>query len=393
MTRRHTLTRKRRAAPSFLDPRGGRAGHSPDLGAMISPRLAPAAGSLVQRLRRELFGSPQGSALTVILLAVLGWAGWAFLGWGVLNAVWAPNAEQCQAARGVGACWGVVAEKHRLILFGRYPHDDHWRPLLASALLMGTLVISGLRRCWRPWLLGWWVAVLIAFFALMRGGFAGLETVPTELWGGLPLTLMLATLGIALAYPLAIAVALGRRSQLPALKSLCIAYIELVRGVPLISVLFMASFMFPLLLPVGQSPDVLLRVLVGITLFAAAYLAEIVRGGLQGVPRGQVEAAQTLGLTWWQTQRHVVLPQALATVVPGIMNSFIAIFKDTSLVTIVSLYELTGALSLALNADANWRPFKIEGYLFIALIYFVGCLAMSRYSLWVEAQLQRGRAR
>lgn len=360
---------------------------------LIAPRPAPAAQPLWPRLQRELFGSWPGAGLTVVLLAVLGWGAWAFVQWGVLNAVWQPDADQCQAARGVGACWGVVAEKHRLILFGRYPHDDHWRPLLASALLVGSLVVSGLRRCWRPWLLGWWLIALVAFFALMHGGFGGLEPVPTELWGGLPLTLMLATLGIALAYPLAIAVALGRRSKMPAVKSLCIAYIELVRGVPLISVLFMASFMFPLLLPVGQSPDVLVRVLVGITLFAAAYLAEIVRGGLQGVPSGQVEAAQSLGLSWWQMQRHVVLPQALAAVVPSIMNSFIAIFKDTSLVTIVSLYELTGALSLALNADAHWRPFKIEGYLFIALIYFVGCLAMSRYSLWVEAQLARGKAR
>jgi ABC-type amino acid transport system permease subunit len=152
---------------------------------------------------------------------------------------------------------------------------------------------------------------------------------------------------------------------MPAIKSLCIVYVELIRGVPLISVLFMASFLFPLFMPVGKSPDVLLRVLVGITLFAAAYLAEIVRGGLQAIPRGQVEAAATLGLSYWQTQRKIVLPQALALVVPGIMNSFIAIFKDTSLVTIVSLYELTGALNLALNSDANWRPFKIEGYIFI----------------------------
>jgi len=231
------------------------------------------------------------------------------------------------------------------------------------------------------------------FFVLMHGGVAGLSVVPTELWGGLPLTLLLATLGIVLAYPLAIAVALGRRSEWPALRSLCTVYIELVRGVPLISVLFMASFMFPLLLPVGQSPDVLLRVLVGITLFAAAYLAEIVRGGLQSLPRGQSDAGLALGLSGWQLQRYVVLPQALAAVLPGIMNSFIAIFKDTSLVTIVSMYELTGALSLALNADAQWRPFKLEGYLFIAAIYFVGCLAMSRYSLWIEAGLQRGRAR
>jgi len=174
---------------------------------------------------------------------------------------------------------------------------------------------------------------------------------------------------------------------------MCIVYVELVRGVPLISVLFMASFLFPLFMPMGKSPDVLLRVLVGITLFAAAYLAETVRGGLQAVPKGQIEAAATLGLTYWQTQRKIVLPQALSLVVPAVMNNFIAIFKDTSLVTIVSLYELTGALGLALNSDADWRPFKIEGYLFITLIYFIFCFAMSRYSLWVEKQLNRSKTR
>jgi general L-amino acid transport system permease protein len=287
----------------------------------------------------------------------------------------------------------VVAEKWRLVLFGRYPFDQQWRPQLATGLLLAMVVLSGLRRCWRSWLLPLWAVALVLGFVLMRGGVAGLAPVPTDLWGGLPLTILLATLGIACAFPLAVALALGRRSALPAIRTLCVLYIELVRGVPLISVLFMASFLFPLFLPVGQSPDVLLRVLAGISLFAAAYLAETVRGGLQAIPRGQIEAAQSIGLGWWPMQRKVVLPQALAMVVPGIMNSFISIFKDTSLVTIVSLYELTGALGLALNSDADWRPFMLEGYLFIAAIYFAFCLAMSRYSLWVERRLARSQAR
>ena len=235
--------------------------------------------------------------------------------------------------------------------------------------------------------------MLAAFFALMYGGVFGLSVVTTDRWGGLPLTIMLATLSIVLAFPISVLVALGRRSKLPAIRTFCIIYVELIRGVPLISVLFMASFMFPLFMPQGLTIDVLVRVLVGITLFAAAYMAEIVRGGLQAIPKGQVEAADSLGLTYWQTQRKIVLPQALAMVVPGIMNNFISIFKDTSLVTIVSLYELTGALGLALNSDADWRPFKIEGYLFITLIYFIFCFAMSRYSLWVEKQLNRSKTR
>jgi general L-amino acid transport system permease protein len=235
--------------------------------------------------------------------------------------------------------------------------------------------------------------VVAAFFVLMGGGWFGLAPVPTDLWGGLPLTIMLTTFSILFAFPIAVLVALGRRSNLPAIRTMCIVYVELIRGVPLISVLFMASFLFPLFMPVGKSPDVLLRVLVGITLFAAAYLAETVRGGLQAIPKGQLEAADSLGLTYWQTQRKIVLPQALAIVVPAVMNSFIAIFKDTSLVTIVSLYELTGAMQLALNSDANWRPYKIEGYLFIALVYFVFCFAMSRYSLWIEKRVGVSRQR
>jgi general L-amino acid transport system permease protein len=259
--------------------------------------------------------------------------------------------------------------------------------------MVAALVASCIRAFWKPWLALMWVGVLAVFFTLMGGGILGLEPIRTDLWGGLPLTVMLATLSIFLAFPLAVLVALGRRSELPAIRTACVIYIELIRGVPLISVLFMASFMFPLFMPQGTTIDVLVRVLIGITLFAAAYMAEIVRGGLQAIPKGQLEAAATLGLSYWQTQRKIVLPQALAMVVPSMMNNFISIFKDTSLVTIVSLYELTGALGLALNSDVEWRPFKIEAYLFITAIYFAFCFAMSRYSLWVEKQVSVAKTR
>ena len=360
----------------------------------IPARAAPPrAGGALAWARRELFGS-WVSALTT--LALLGWALWALPGaldWLLWRAVWQNDAEACQAARGVGACWGVVTEKHRLILFGRYPLQEQWRPLLATALLLALVIASGVRRCWTRWLLIAWVLVWAVVFALMGGGVAGLSAVPTERWGGLPLTLMLTTLSIVLACPLAVVLALGRRSRMPAIRTLCTVFIELVRGVPLISVLFMASFLFPLFLPVGATPDVLLRVLLGIALFASAYLAETVRAGLQSVPQSQLEAAHSIGLGWWQTQRLVVLPQALGAVVPGLMNSFISIFKDSSLITIVSLYELTGSLGLALSGDPEWRPFMVEGYLFITAIYFVVCAAMSRYSLWVEQRHARSQAR
>lgn len=360
----------------------------------IAPRPAPVnTEGLVPWVRSNLFGNWMSALTTVLIVGMFLYWLPPLLNWLVFKSVVAANPETCQAARGVGACWGVVTEKYRLIIFGRYPFEQQWRPELAMVLLVGLLVISCIRKFWKAWLVPLWLVGLAAVFVLMHGGVMGLEVVPTDRWGGLPLTIMLATLSILFAFPIAVVVALGRRSKLPAIRTFCVIYVELIRGVPLISVLFMASFMFPLFMPPGLSIDVLLRVLVGITLFAAAYMAEIVRGGLQAIPKGQQEAADTLGLSYWQAQRKIILPQALALVVPGVMNNFISLFKDTSLVTIVSLYELTGAMGLALNSDANWRPFKIEAYLFIAAIYFTFCFAMSRYSLWIEKQLARSRNR
>ena len=366
---------------------------SPDF-TPIAPRPAPfRTEGFVPWARRNLFSS-WGNALTTLTL--LGVAIYLLPGlaeWGLLRAVFQADADACQAARGSGACWGVVTEKWRFIIFGRYPFEEQWRPEVATITMVLGLVLSCIRWFWTRWLVLLWAVVLTVFFTLMGGGVLGLSPVRTDLWGGLPLTVMLATLSSFLAFPLAVLVALGRRSNLPAIRTACVVYVELIRGVPLISVLFMASFMFPLFMPQGTTIDVLVRVLVGITLFAAAYMAEIIRGGLQAIPKGQYEAAATLGLSYWQMQRKIVLPQALAMVVPTMMNNFISIFKDTSLVTIVSLYELTGSLGLAVNSDVNWRPFKIEAYLFITAIYFTFCFAMSRYSLWVEKQVAVSRTR
>ena len=360
----------------------------------IAPRPAPVnTEGTLPWIKRNLFGNVPSTIATLVLLGLAAWWLPQLVSWALVKAVFVPSFQECQAERGIGACWGVVTEKYRIILFGRYPYEDQWRPLIATSAMVAVLVASCVRVFWKPWLVLLWAAMLALFFGLMFGGFAGMAHVPTDRWGGLPLTVLLATLSIVLAFPLAVVVALGRRSRLPAIRTVCVIYVELIRGVPLISVLFMASFMFPLFMPPGTSIDVLLRVLVGITLFSGAYMAEIVRGGLQAIPKGQQEAADTLGLSYWQAQRKIILPQALALVVPGIMNNFIAIFKDTSLVTIVSLYELTGAMSLALNSDSDWRPFKLEAYFFIAAIYFLFCFSMSRYSLWIEKQVNKSKLR
>ena len=342
--------------------------------------------------KANLFANWQSTLTTIVVSGLLLYFIPQFINWAFLTATTVPNAEACRAP-GVGACWGVITEKYRLIIFGRYPLEEQWRPLVATLLLLALLVASCMRAFWNKWLLVFWVVVVATFFTLMYGNMLGLTKVTTDRWGGLPLTIMLSSFSMVMAFPLAIAVALGRRSNLPAIRMFCTIYVELIRGVPLISVLFMASLLFPLFMPQGVTIDVMIRVLAGITLFAAAYMAEVVRGGLQAMPKGQAEAAASLGLSYWQTQGRIILPQALAMVVPSIVNNFIGLFKDTSLVSIVSLFELTGGVNLALNGDADWRPFKIEAYVFIALIYFSFCFAMSRYSLWIEKQVNKSKLR
>jgi general L-amino acid transport system permease protein len=322
--------------------------------------------------------------VNLILGALLLWAGWHLLDWAVFSAVFRPDAAACHALDGAGACWGVVAEKYRLIFFGRYPLEQQWRPLVATLLILALLIASAMPRFQQRRLVAVWGAGLLLVLLLLKGGLFGLVNVDTPRWGGLPLTLLLTIFGLAGALPLAVLLALGRNGRLPIVRALCSTFIEIVRGVPLVAVLFMAAFLFPLFMPRGWEFPSLLRVLVGIVLFAGAYMAEVIRGGLVAVPRGQTEAAQALGLSYWQVQLEVVLPQTLRNVLPSLMNSAIALFKDTSLVIIVGLFELTGALGLAVDGDPKWRPFALDGYLFIAFIYWLGCFAMSRYSRSLE---------
>jgi general L-amino acid transport system permease protein len=335
----------------------------------------------VKWLRENLFATWTSAAATVVLLFLL-WKGVAaFIDWGFVDAVWRPDSKSCRAAD--GACWGFLAEKHRFILFGTYPYGEHWRPAAASLLLILMWGISLMRAFWRPWLALVWLGGLAAIGVLMWGGVLGLSFVEQERWGGLILTLLLASFGIALAFPLSILLALGRRSDLPVIRVLCVGYIELVRGVPLISLLFMASVMLPLFLPPGITVDKLVRAEIALILFAAAYLAEVVRGGLQAIPRSQYEMADALGLTYWQKTRYVVLPQALRIAVPPLVNTFIGFFKDTSLVLIIGLFDLLSTIKVSLT-DPAWTGFGIEAYLFAALVYFLFCLAMSLYSRRLE---------
>lgn len=315
--------------------------------------------------------------LWVVLPLLLAPLLWALVDWAVLSAVFRPDLAACQQAAGQGACWGVVAEKWRIILFGRYPLEEQWRA--ATVLLVwSVLLFATAARVLKPKPLAVaWVLVLTGGTVLMAGDVAGLPAVPTALWGGLPLTLILSTVGFGLAFPLALLLALGRQSKFAPLRGLCIAYIELLRALPLVTVLFLAAFVLPLWLP-GEGLDLFTRVLLTIALFSAAYLAEVLRGGLQGVPQGQRLAAMALGLNAVQTNLQVVLPQAIRACLPSLTNSFVTLFKECSLVTVVALFELTGALGLALAGDVQWRSFYLEGYLFIAFVYWAYCFGLSK---------------
>lgn len=309
-----------------------------------------------------------------LLLAPLAWA---LLDWAVLSAVFRPDLQACQQATGKGACWGVVAEKWRIILFGRYPVAEQWRAATVLVLWSALLFATAANVFKSKTTFALWALLLPASAVLLHGGFADLAVVPTSLWGGLPLTLILSTVGFALALPLAVLLALGRQSAFAPLRRFCIAYIELLRALPLVTVLFLAAFVLPLWLP-GEGLDLFTRVLLTIALFSAAYLAEVLRGGLQAVPAGQAQAAKALGLNVVQRNVHVVLPQAIRACLPSLTNSFVTLFKECSLVTIVALFELTGALSLALAGDVQWRSFYLEGYLFIGLVYWAYCFGLSK---------------
>lgn len=338
-------------------------------------------------LRANLFNGWFNTVLTLFLLWALYEVVPPLVNWLFVDAVWGDaSPETCKQA--AGACWAFIQEKHRLILFGRYPYEEQWRPLIAVILLVTMIGLSTQRRFWRSWLLGAWVVTVLIYLWLLGGGL-GLETVRSDLWGGLPLTLMLAVTAIVVAFPLSILLALGRRSHMPAIRYLCIGYIELIRGVPLVTLLFMASFMIPLFTPPETSINTVLRAQIALIVFVSSYLAEVIRGGLQSLPRGQYEAAAALGLSYWQMQRKIIMPQALKISIAPIVNTYIAIFKDTTLVVIISLTEILLATRQAF-ADPEWRPFFVEGYIFVGLFFWMACFFMSKYSQHLEQVLDTG---
>lgn len=352
-----------------------------------SPPPASVRSNILTTIRKHLFGSIGDTLVTVLILFALYSFVPPVLDWMIFSADWTGQSrDDCTSG---GACWAVISARINQFLYGFYPKDEVWRVWTAGALLILALAPCLLDRFpYRKYGL-----IYAGFYpliaAILLAGGIGLEPVETSRWGGVLLTLVCGVVGIAVSLPFGIVLALGRRSKLPAISTLCILFIEFIRGVPLITILFMSSVMLPLFLPPGTSMDQMIRALVGISLFASAYMAEVIRGGLQSISRGQFEAADSLGLGYWQSMRLIILPQALKIVIPGIVNTFISLFKDTSLVLIIGLYDLLGIANATIT-DTKWIGLSNEVYVFTAAIFWMFCFGMSRYSLWLEHKLHTG---
>ncbi|WP_395447400.1 amino acid ABC transporter permease [Aminobacter sp. UC22_36] len=356
-------------------------------------------------VRKNLFANPFDSVLTIIGLVVVAMIVPPLFNWAFVNAQWTGTDRTFCAtvAQGgiqpdgwSGACWAFVHAKFGQFMFGRYPLEERWRVMLVAIMFVALLVPLLIPRVPRKGLnaLLFFVVFPIVAFILLLGGMFGLPHIETPLWGGLLVTLTLSFVGIVVSLPLGIILALGRRSKMPVVKMLSVIFIETVRGVPLITVLFMASVMLPLFLPAGVSFDKFLRALIGVSLFASAYMAEVVRGGLQAIPKGQYEGADSLGLSYWQKTGLIILPQALKLVIPGIVNTFIGMFKDTSLVYIISMFDLLGVVRQNFS-DPAWASPQTpsSGLVFAALVFWMFCFGMSRYSIYMERRLDTGHKR
>jgi len=373
---------------------------------MVLAQPAPASVSgLGAWVRKNLIASTGDTILTIVGIVLVAMILPQVINWAFINAQWTGTDRTFCATvtqGGIqpdgwsGACWAFVNAKFGQFMFGRYPIEERWRPILVAILTVVLLVPLLIPRVPRKGLnaILLFLVLPVVAFVLLVGGVFGLPHVETSLWGGLLVTLSLSFVGIAVSLPLGILLALGRRSKMPIVKTLCVIFIESVRGIPLITVLFFASVMLPLFLPAGVTFDKFLRALIGVSLFAAAYMAEVVRGGLQAIPKGQYEGADSLGLGYWQKMVLIVMPQALKLVIPGIVNTFIGMFKDTSLVSIISMFDLLGVVKQNFS-DANWATAQTarSGLIFAAFVFWLFCFGMSRYSMYTERRLDTGHKR
>ena len=353
------------------------------------PDLPPPAGTVgvIGWLKNNLFSSLSNTVLTLVSVYFLYLFIDSAINWFVLDAVVDANDKPGCRKQGDGACWAVITRRFDQFIYGFYPIAERWRLDTSFVLLFfaaAPLLYPDIK--FRKILLIFSIIYPILAFVMIKGGFFGLESVETNQFGGTMLTVIIGVTSIACSLPLGILLALGRQSRLKLIKYISICFIEFMRGVPLITLLFVASTMLNYFLPPGSNFNLLVRVMIMMTFFSAAYIAEVIRGGIQAIPKGQYEAADAIGLSYWQTTRFITLPQALKISIPGIVNTFIGLYKDTTLVVIIGLLDPLGIGRAAL-ADTKWNGLSTETYLFVAVIFFISCFAMSRYSLWLEKKL------
>jgi len=347
----------------------------------VEAREAPSnSKGLIHWLRANLFSSPLNSAMTLLGIAFLLWVIPPFIKWSIIDANFAGHTRA--DCTGDGACWVFIKAKLNMFMYGFYPETERWRIHLTYGLFFVVIAAFKFLKHARPKIIIATIYFIVAFI-LIRGGYFGLETIDTNKWGGLMLTIVVASVGIVCSFPIGIILAFGRASELPIIKSVTVTYIEFIRGVPLITILFMSSVILPLFFPEGVTFDKLLRALIGITFFQAAYIAEVIRGGLQAIPRGQYEAADAVGLSYWQKMLLVILPQALKVAIPNLVGSFIALFQDTTLVLIIGLFDLLAMVQVT-GSDSHWLGFETEGYVFVTIIFWAFCYSMSVYSKSLE---------
>ena len=359
------------------------------------PDMPPPANTtgIFSWVRKNLFSSPLNTFLTFLTMLLLWKSVPPLFEWAVVNSISsAESRAQCwnqMSSPGAGACWAFIKDRVQLFTYGFYPLDLRWRVNI-SFLLLAFAVVPVLYEKLPYRKYGLIYSAVFPFIAgwLLVGGL-GLETVDTDQFGGILLTLIIGVTGISFSLPIGIALALGRQSNMPVLRILCVLFIEFIRGVPLITLLFVASTMLNYFLPPGTVYALLVRVLIMVTLFASAYMAEVIRGGLQAIPKGQHEAGDSLGLTYWQAHRLIILPQSMKISIPGIVSTFIGLYKDTTLVLIIGMMDILG-LGNASLADAKWAGLAVEVYIFVALFFFISCFSMSRYSLYLEKKLHTG---
>jgi len=337
---------------------------------------------IIHWLKDNLFSTPLNVALTLLGLAILFWILPPFIKWAYIDANFTGSTKA--DCTGDGACWVFIKMKLDMFMYGFYPSDQVWRLKTGIGLFLVVVAAFKYLKSAKLKFTIFFLYLITAFF-LVSGGYFGLESVPTDKWGGLMLTIVVATVGIIFSFPIGVVVAFGRASNLPIIKSICVTYVEFIRGVPLITILFMSSIILPLFFPEGITFDKLLRALIGITFFQAAYVAEIIRGGLQSIPSGQYEAADAIGLSYWQKMLLVILPQALKVAIPNLVGAFISLFQDTTLVLIIGLFDLLAMVRIT-SGDSNWIGMETEGYVFVTVMFWVFCYGMSRYSQKLEKQ-------